>query len=169
MVNMNNFELALEKVLQYEGGYTNHINDNGGETNFGITENVARDFGYSGDMRNLTLDIVKEIYHKKYWLTLKLNNISSYYISSYVFDMGVLHGIKRAGIIFQTAINFMSQIKIDVDGVIGNKTLQAYEPLKKDLLLKHMKGLRYEFVHSLIENNPSQQIFFNGWVNRIME
>ncbi len=34
---MSNFEKAVEKVLEHEGGYVDHKNDPGGATNYGIS------------------------------------------------------------------------------------------------------------------------------------
>ena len=55
------FQDALKRVLKHEGGYIDHPSDPGGETNFGITKAVARNYGYSGSMRNIPADIVEKI------------------------------------------------------------------------------------------------------------
>ena len=47
----------LETLLGKEGGYTDHPSDRGGPTNWGITEKVARAYGYTGDMRELERDL----------------------------------------------------------------------------------------------------------------
>ena len=41
----------LDGLYVREGGYVNHKNDRGGATRYGITEAVARQWGYKGDMR----------------------------------------------------------------------------------------------------------------------
>ena len=77
---MADFAKAMRKVLQHEGvkfigdipdpnhtGYSNHVDDPGGITNYGVTRRVARDNGYTGDMRELPYIKVLEIYEKKYW------------------------------------------------------------------------------------------------------
>lgn len=46
----------LAAVFALEGGYVNHPNDPGGETNHGVTINVARNAGYSGRMIELKRD-----------------------------------------------------------------------------------------------------------------
>ncbi|MCW8621188.1 glycosyl hydrolase 108 family protein, partial [Acinetobacter baumannii] len=47
------FQTALKRVLQHEGGYINHPSDPGGETNYGITKSVARQYGYKGSMKDI--------------------------------------------------------------------------------------------------------------------
>ena len=40
-----NFDTALKHVLQIEGDFSDHPDDPGGKTRFGITEDVARRAG----------------------------------------------------------------------------------------------------------------------------
>ena len=37
---------TINHIIEIEGGYVNDPNDSGGETNYGVTEKVARDNGY---------------------------------------------------------------------------------------------------------------------------
>lgn len=68
------FQDALKRVLQHEGGYVDHPSDPGGETNFGITKAVARNYGYSGSMRNIPADVVEKIYKNQYWDAMSCDN-----------------------------------------------------------------------------------------------
>jgi lysozyme family protein len=43
----NAFNKALSFALRWEGGYSNHPNDRGGETNFGVTHAVYRAYRVS--------------------------------------------------------------------------------------------------------------------------
>ena len=47
------FDTAFTTLLKHEGGYSDHPADPGGKTRFGITEAVAHEVGYRGDMREL--------------------------------------------------------------------------------------------------------------------
>ena len=62
-----NFLTAFEKLLKHEGGYSNHPADPGGKTRYGITEAVAREVGYRGNMNELPLELAQRIYKEKYW------------------------------------------------------------------------------------------------------
>ncbi|OUJ77248.1 hypothetical protein BXA17_19190, partial [Acinetobacter baumannii] len=63
-----NIEQYLDELIKREGGYVNNPADRGGATKFGITEAVARENGYKGNMKDLPLEFAKSIYKKQYWL-----------------------------------------------------------------------------------------------------
>ena len=66
----------IAEIIEIEGGYVNHPADRGGPTKYGITEKVARAFGYQGDMRDLPKSKAFEIYDKNYWQRLGLDGIN---------------------------------------------------------------------------------------------
>ena len=98
------FDKAFEHTIGKEGGYSNHPSDRGGETMWGITIAVARDYGYAGNMKELPIETAKEIYRKRYWDKANLTEISkmSEPLASKLFDISVNMGVARAGIFFQT-------------------------------------------------------------------
>ena len=59
---MSRFDRCVNKVIELEGGYSDHSCDRGGKTKYGITQRTAREHGYTGDMRDLTLEEAKDIY-----------------------------------------------------------------------------------------------------------
>ena len=44
----------LASIIFYEGGYSDDPDDPGGKTKYGITERVAREYGYLGSIEVLT-------------------------------------------------------------------------------------------------------------------
>ena len=58
------FDKCWGLTLGNEGGYTV---DNGGPTRWGVTQAVARKWGYSGDMKVLPEATAKEIAQSLYW------------------------------------------------------------------------------------------------------
>ncbi len=50
-----NFEKAFEEIILHEGGYADDPADSGGKTMYGITEAVARNSGYRGEMKDFIL------------------------------------------------------------------------------------------------------------------
>ena len=90
-----NFDIAFERLIGHEGGYVNHPEDPGGETNWGITLRTAREAGYTGSMRDLTRDQAKEIYRTAYWGRAQAEQYDGA-IAFQVFDAAVNHGIGQA-------------------------------------------------------------------------
>ena len=61
---MADFNIAVEKVLLHEGGWTPGLpGDPGGETNFGISKRAYPNL----DIKNLSREAAIEIYHKDFW------------------------------------------------------------------------------------------------------
>lgn len=61
-----NFERALNRLAKFEGGYVNDKDDKGGETNWGISKAVAREYGYKGEMKDLSKKTANNIYYNLY-------------------------------------------------------------------------------------------------------
>ena len=88
---MNKFDRAVEFVLKREGGYVNHPNDPGGETNFGISKRAHPDL----DNKNLTVGVAKMIYKQKYWDTAHCQKLP-WPLCLVHFDMAVNSGVDYA-------------------------------------------------------------------------
>ena len=162
---MGRFEKFLNYIFEVEGGYTNDENDRGGATNFGITEEEAREFGYTGDMRNLTKDFAKNIYLKKYYLGNKLDKILNDKVALSIFDWAVnsgRRGIKKAQIV---ANKFGANLIID--GIIGNKTLEAINSINPEAFLKEYHEMQRTFYKNLAARDDLQEGFLKGWLNRV--
>ena len=162
---MERFNKFLDYIFEVEGGYTNDKNDRGGATNFGIIEEEAREFGYTGDMRNLTKDFAKNIYLKKYYLGNKLDKITDDRVALSIFDWAVnsgRRGIKKAQIV---ANKFGANLVID--GIIGNKTLEAINAIDPKMFLKEYHEMQRTFYKNLAARDNSQEGFLKGWLNRI--
>lgn len=176
---MNKIDI-ISKTLDIEGGYVNDLSDSGGETNKGITIEVARDFGYNGDMKNLTTEEAVEIYSKKYWEPLLLDEVLelSGSIAEKVFDISVNMGQKRAVKFLQRTLNFFNYRHFDdlaVDGLMGKKSLRAlaiiinyrgHDGIKQ--IYKGINSLQGEFYISLAERRLKDRKFSYGWfINRV--
>lgn len=162
---MNNFKKALNYVLLFEGGYSNHKHDKGGATNYGITEKVARDNGYLGSMKNIPIEKVEEIYFNNYYKNNNIDKLPNVLAFS-VFDFAVNGGVKRASLTLQKAIN-KAGIKIAVDGIIGAETLEAINKLSLKVILKAFHDEQKAFYFRIVNNNKSQVVFLKGWLNRL--
>ena len=58
-----NVDQLIDELIDREGGYVNHPADRGGPTCWGVTQQVARAYGYIGDMRALPRSTAVRIYN----------------------------------------------------------------------------------------------------------
>ena len=151
-----NFDNAIEHVLKSEGLYSNHPDDSGKATMYGITEAVAREVGYRGDMRELPLDLAKRIYKDRYWDSVKADQLPPG-IRYAVFDAAVNSGPGQSTKWLQRALGVVD------DGVIGPKTLAAANAANPDALRMRLLSQRLRFMAGLT-NWPA---FSRGWAIRI--
>ena len=163
---MNQFERIFDYLLMVEGGYSNDKNDKGGKTKYGIIEEEARDFGYKGDMQDLTIDFAKNIYLKKYYLGNKLDKVVNDKVALSICDWAVnsgRNGTKNA----QIAINQLTNANLDVDGIIGNKTLEALNVADPEKFLEVYHNLQKIYYKGKVEADRTQERFLTGWLNRV--
>ena len=62
-----NFDSAFAELVKNEGDFVDNPADPGGATRYGITERVARENDYIGDMRDLPIELARTIAKKTYW------------------------------------------------------------------------------------------------------
>ena len=101
------FEEIIKSVLEHEGGYVNDPDDAGGETKYGI----AKRWYPSVDIKNLTKEQAKKIYHQDYWRRGKCDEVPPQLRHIY-FDMCVNFGRSGAVKVLQQAANSKNRNKI---------------------------------------------------------
>ena len=153
-----NFDQAFTTLLKHEGGFSDHAADPGGKTRFGITEAVAREAGYRGDMRELPLDLAKRIYKDRYWDAVRAEELPEA-IRYAVFDAAVNSGPRQAILWLQRAVG------VKDDGIIGPKTLAAVHAADPERLLRRFLSQRLRFMTNL----PNWSSFSRGWARRIAD
>lgn len=159
----NTFDTMFKYILMVEGGYTNNKNDKGGTTNYGITKNVALMYGYN--VANITKEQAKDIYYKRYYLKNKLDKVHSNKIALSILDWNINSGIwaiKKA----QLTLNNLGYM-IRIDGIIGQKTIDCLNAVDVDVFLNEYHRIQELFYKAIVNNNPTQKVFLNGWLNRI--
>lgn len=150
------FDDAFEKLIGHEGGYSNHPDDPGGETMFGVTERVARANGYGGSMRDLPLALAKSIYRASYWDTVRADDLPDA-VRFDVFDASVNSGPGQAIRFLQRATGSTD------DGRLGPLTMRAVKAMDPQLLDKRLNGYRLRFMSEL----KTWPTFGRGWAARI--
>ncbi len=153
-----NFDAAIKHVLEVEGDFSDHKDDPGGATRFGITEAVARRAGYRGDMRELPLDLAKRVYRHEYWDAVRADELPAG-IRLVMFDAAVNSGVGQAVRWLQRAVGVVD------DGVIGPRTLAAVGALSADSVRMRVLAQRLRFMAGL----PNWPAFSRGWARRVCD
>jgi lysozyme family protein len=167
----------LAALIEREGGYVDHPADRGGATNWGITEQVARAFGYHGRMQDMPRSVAKQIYVERYWVAPGFVHVNDHSaaVAEELLDTGVNMGPAVAGRFLQRALNaFNLEGKtypdITVDGVIGRMTIAALRAFLahrgKDghlVLVRALNAQQGERYLEIAEGRASQEAFTFGW------
>ncbi|MFO0253093.1 MAG: glycoside hydrolase family 108 protein [Betaproteobacteria bacterium] len=153
-----NFDTAFALLLGHEGDFSDHAADPGGKTRFGITEAVARQAGYTGDMRELPVNLAKRIYLDSYWRPVRADDLPPG-VRYIVFDGAVNSGPAQSALWLQRALG------VTADGVIGPKTLAAAYAQDPVRLNNAILAQRLRFMTGLT-NWPA---FSRGWARRIAD
>ena len=123
---------------------------------YGITEMVAREIGYRGEMRELPLDLAKRIYLERYWKPISADDLPPE-IRYAVFDAAVNSGVGQSVIWLQRALG------VQMDGIIGPVTIRAAYAADPYRLRAKILATRLKFMSNLT-TWPS---FGRGWSRRI--
>ena len=157
-----NYDKCLETILHHEGGYVNHPEDPGGETNLGVTKRVYQEWGGTKDMKDLTFDDVAPIYKKNYWDKMKCDDLPSG-LDLCVFDFGVNAGPGRAAKYLQTLIGTVA------DGGIGPNTLAKLKEYTDETGVKETITNYQNERQSYYEKLSTFKTFGRGWTRRVEE
>ena len=169
----------INEIIRVEGGYVNDPSDSGGETKYGITAAVARQYGYPGHMAHMPVELAFKIYAEKYWDAVRADDIAalSEPIAEEIVDTCVNMGPQRAGTFLQRALNALNnqgQIYADlqIDGDIGLKTIAALRNYlsrrNAETLAKALNCLQGAFYIELTERREKDERFLYGWLkNRV--
>lgn len=174
---------TLSALYTNEGGYSNHAADRGGPTAYGVTETVARQFGYRGAMRDFPKRCTPDkpicadlVYTTSYIDRPGYRPMAAIEpaVLDELVDSGVLHGPARSSQWFQQALNQWCGAKLGVDKQVGPATITAYRMCQAKLgvtpacvvMLNGMDAKQADFFRAIVAGNPSQRVFLKGWLNR---
>ena len=166
---MADFQTALKRTLEFEGGYSDDPQDPGGETNYGITKNEAMRQGYMGSMKDIPMSLVENIYKTAYWNSMKCGDFIHQLIANHVFDCGVNTGTGTAGKMLQNALNQLFNRGLVTDGVVGSLTVDSVNALTDDQamdLTLRFCDLRKQRYDQIIAARPTSEKYRMGWYKR---
>lgn len=149
---MDRFKEYIERILGHEGGYVNHPNDPGGETNWGIAKRSYPQL----NIKTLTREKAIEIYRDDFWIRYRCNELPED-VAFQVLDAAVNHGGGNAIRWLQRSVGVAD------DGVIGSVTLAACRRMAPADILLLFNAERLEF-YTKLSTWPS---FGKGWTRRV--
>ena len=175
------FLLAHHEALSIEGGYSNHPNDLGGATMYGVTEAVAREYGYHGQMEMMPEELAMQISQANYWDPLWLDSISvvgpEYHdLAKTIYYIAFNQGPSRSMQHFQVCLNVNNNAgrhyrDVHVDGRMGARTLAAFDGYVQrrgaagastlEMCVVGLQVARYAYISQRRRRNQS---FTHGWI-----
>ncbi|HWU72926.1 MAG TPA: glycosyl hydrolase 108 family protein [Sphingomonas sp.] len=178
--------IILAGVYALEGGYVNDARDPGGATRYGVTEQVARDYGYRGDMRRFPRHCdgpaavcADAVYVRSYIAApgyMPLVEIEPA-VASELIDTAVNMGPRRPNRWYRQTMNVLGGARLpDSTGSLGPADVAAYRMLQAKLgvvpacmaTLDALDGRQAAEYRRLAIANPRLRAFLRGWLrNRI--
>lgn len=157
------YEDALARVLAHEGGYSNHPDDPGGPTNYGITIFDVRAYVKSDasaeDVRHLSLAQAKAIYRNKYWDVMRCDDLPAG-VDYAVFDYGVNSGVGRAGRVLRRCLGIA-----DDTAKVADVVISAAGKIEPRMLVTRICDERLKFLQGL----RTWPVFGKGWGRRVAD
>lgn len=155
---------AFQFTMRNEGAYVDHPKDRGGATKFGVTIfSLARWRGRAvrpEDVQALTIDDALAFYTIFYWRPMNLAWVNDQEVASCLFDISVLRGTGQSAKYAQKVTGSK------LDEIMGPLTVSAVNKAARDTFIPEVVSLLETDLRAIVANDPSQNAFLNGWLNR---
>lgn len=182
----NNFNIAHKFTAKWEGGESDHPDDGGGLTKYGVSLKFLG--GLSGTQSNrdvlermgirlpitrqviydLTRDQAASLFRWQFWDKLRLSLIPlrpAVVLYDAAVNSGPAQSVKLAQRGYNSCVAYGQPLV--VDGIMGPATRAAMQLADTGKALTAMLDAREAFFQTIVANNPSQQVFLRGWINRV--
>ena len=161
MTSRELFDRAIVVVLEHEGEVlTDHPNDRGGPTKFGISQRWNPDV----NVRELTREQAIEVYWRRYWLGRGYEWLPEP-VAIKVFDLAVNLGDRTAVVCLQRALRACG-LRVKVDGLLGPETCGAAESADAVALMAAVRSEAAGEYRLRVARDAGQAAFRDGWLNR---
>lgn len=168
---MANFKTYFPTLLKWEGTeYEDVEGDSGGATKCGVILSEWVKYGYDkdGDGDIDKFDLMKidqndaaKIAKTNYWDELKADSINNQSIAELIVDAAYNQGMGYTPKMVQRCVG------AEVDGIIGNQTINLINTLDQQKLFERIKQERKDRYINIVNLYPKNKKFLNGWINRI--
>jgi lysozyme family protein len=166
---MADISIYAPKLIRFEGGYVNNPNDSGGCTKYGITLATAQQYGLDkngdgvidcSDVQLLDENDFQTVLKGGYWDKWLADQINNQSIAELLVDWFYNSG--HPGITIPQGIVGVTQ-----DGQVGPATIAAVNGADPQTLFGQVWNARQSFFKNIAANNPKDEVFLNGWLNRL--
>lgn len=186
---MANCDKLFPFILKWEGGFANDPADSGGATNMGVTIGTWKQCGYDKDvdgdidvqdLKQISRQDVRDrVFIPYFWNRWKADNIQSQKVANILVDWvwgSGAHGIKIPQRI----------LGVKVDGIVGQKTLNAVNFADPDELFDALFKARVNFLNDIVSKSVAayerkigrrateqeklkytKKRFIKGWLRRL--
>lgn len=164
----------IASAIAVEGGWVNHPNDPGGETNMGITKQVAVQAGYTGPMRKLPREVAESIYYRDYLVGpgfAPLIPVDAA-VTEELFDTTVNMGparptrwFRRATITLCGGVTPTAPIAAVIEAYRACQPRVGAVVLCRRMLDALDDAQRAEY-DRLVRVNPRLRVFYRGWIKK---
>lgn len=156
-------DAVARSIARFEGGESNHPDDRGGWTRFGLT---YREFARlrpgkgEADFRALTRDDVIDIITEEWALKPGYWRIVDQWVMWAVIDFAIHSGPLAATRALQRAAD------VEPDGLFGRQTEWAVNGTNPERLFRRLMAERIDYLVMLVVRDASQRSFLRGWMTR---
>lgn len=181
---MADFEISQKFVERWEGSISNHPDDPGGLTVFGIAQRRHPKWeGWEfiqtrGGWEKLTKDdqaYLKQrarlFYRQRFWMPILAEQYPSQRLATIVYQAAVNCGPGIAVKWLQRSLNNRPGEPIKEDGKAGNHTLHkmflSYTDNTLGLVESECIEAQRMHYHHLVDMDEDKRVFLKGWLNRI--
>lgn len=148
------FDTAVEIILRHEGGRSDHNQDPGRLTKFGISKKAFPHL----DIDALTVQDAKDIYFEHYWKPTRCEDLPEK-VRLVVFDGAVNQGVAATIGLLQVVVGS------PVDGVMGPNTIKKCFEYPEELIVEKLVALRCQRYF----DNSKFRFFGAGWIARLLK
>lgn len=174
---MAEFNIAFQKTLTHEGGYSNDQDDQGGETYKGISRNAHKtwpgwsiidkyksqtDFPVALDKNPDLSVLIKQFYQTNFWSPLNADHIQNQTTANSIFDFAVNSGLTTSIRLAQSIVG------TKIDGVIGEQTLKKVNSMDFGHFQAAFTVAKIEYYMNIIRNRPTNKKYLSGWITRAL-
>lgn len=171
-------DTAINEIIGIEGGFSDHPSDAGGKTRFGITEYLARAYGYTGEMKDFPHTFARYIYREEFWGRMNLDEVGriNFPVARELFEAAVNLPMGRVVGWFQRSLNVFNRQARDyhdlvVDEHLGPATVAAFKAFMlmrgkegEKVMLRALNCFQGAYYVERAEARQANEIFVFGWM-----